>query len=48
MVFCIYYYHELVKERADRSPHRRLEVPKRRVDDFTLTRAPVNTSPMGF
>jgi hypothetical protein len=27
MVFCIYYYHELVKERSDQSPTRQLEFP---------------------
>jgi len=49
MVFCIYYYyHELVKERADLSLQRRISFPKRRAGDFTLTRAPVNPPSGGF
>jgi hypothetical protein len=49
MVFCIYYYyHELVKERADKSPHRQTGVPNRRAEDFTLYSAPVNTPRGGF
>jgi hypothetical protein len=48
MVFCIYYYHELVKERTDRGPHRLSVVTNRRAEDFTRTVPYVNTIQGGF
>ena len=38
MVFCIYYYHELVKERADKYPNRHFDFSKRRAEKCNRNR----------